>query len=117
MDFLCSSPSHPEKTAVKRIIALEGDEVESRLPDRPGKVQVPQGHIWVEGDGEASKSVDSNNYGPISKALVTGRITAIVWPLHKVGLVDWPEEARKRVAGRVHTPEAKDRKMDMLPFD
>lgn len=34
-----------------------------------GKVVVPYGHVWVEGDN-SRKSLDSNDFGPISKGLI-----------------------------------------------
>ncbi|TIC99723.1 putative mitochondrial carrier [Colletotrichum higginsianum] len=67
------SPFHPETVAIKRIVALEGEYVTPRAPHPPGIVRVPQGHIWVEGDGPQGQTLDSNTYGPISMALVTGR--------------------------------------------
>ncbi|KAK6220481.1 hypothetical protein QIS74_05983 [Colletotrichum tabaci] len=70
------SPFHPETVAIKRIVALEGEYVTPRAPHPPGIVRVPQGHIWVEGDGPQGQTLDSNTYGPISMALVTGRYFA-----------------------------------------
>ncbi|KAH8197123.1 hypothetical protein TruAng_008728 [Truncatella angustata] len=68
------SPNHPEKAAVKRIIGLEGDIVRTREPYPARTVQVPVGHVWVEGDGAARDSVDSNTdktHGPSS---TSGRV-------------------------------------------
>jgi mitochondrial inner membrane protease subunit 2 len=53
------------------------------------------GHVWVEGDGEAGKSLDSNYYGPISMALITGRVTHILFPFRKLGKVKWEEFTRR----------------------
>lgn len=37
-----------------------------------GKVVVPYGHVWVEGDNWRN-SYDSNDFGPISKGLIEGK--------------------------------------------
>ena len=74
---------------MKRITALEGDLVRGR--NHP-TICVPKGHIWVEGDaGTDRESVDSNTYGPISKRLVTGRLTHIIYPFKKFGAIRWWE--------------------------
>ncbi|KAF1938671.1 LexA/Signal peptidase, partial [Clathrospora elynae] len=92
-------PSEPREMGIKRVVALEGDEVwpargyardpsfrENRLgglpdglPDgdenaleEPGKVVVPYGHVWVEGDNWR-KTWDSNDFGPISKGLIKAK--------------------------------------------
>ena len=59
------SPTDPKAWVIKRIIAVEGDIVETRpeYPDR--NVIIPQNHFWVEGD-EAFHSRDSNSYGPVA---------------------------------------------------
>lgn len=44
-----------------------------------GRAVVPKGHVWVEGDNWR-KTVDSNNYGPISMSLVQGRAIAVLNP-------------------------------------
>jgi mitochondrial inner membrane protease subunit 2 len=74
---------------VKRIIGLEGDVVRTRKPYPYPTVKVPPGHVWVEGDGE--KTRDSNDYGPIARSLIIGKVTHIVWPLHRIGTVKWWE--------------------------
>ncbi|KAF8426901.1 peptidase S24/S26A/S26B/S26C [Tirmania nivea] len=106
-------PSNPEKGVVKRVVGVEGDLVKLRRNARVlggldrdwmggsgfvgavgGVVEVPKGHLWVEGD-EGFHSRDSNDYGPIPKGLVTARVKYIVWPLGRVGRVDdTPIEAR-----------------------
>lgn len=86
----CRSPLDPEKIAVKRIVALEGDLVRPRK-HQPA-IRVPKGHIWVEGDaGTDKESLDSNTYGPISTRLVTGRLTHILYPWKKFGRIRWWE--------------------------
>ena len=34
-------------------------------------VQVPRGHLWVEGDNEHNSN-DSNHFGPVASGLVDG---------------------------------------------
>ena len=114
------NPLRPEAFAVKRVIALEGDVVVLDGRRRPsvregpepaavrawdawgGRVKVPAGHVWVEGDN-LRESLDSNWYGPISKSLVTGRATAVVWPPRRFWTAPWVGfESRTRVVeGRV----------------
>lgn len=86
------TPSNPERRAVKRIVALEGDRVQTRA-DYPVKwVDVPVGHVWVEGDNverDGERSRDSNYYGPVSKGLVVGKVVGVVWPWGRRGWLKW----------------------------
>jgi len=59
------SPINPRSWVIKRIIATEGDVVETRPTYPERNVIVPKNHVWVEGD-EAFHSRDSNSYGPVS---------------------------------------------------
>lgn len=113
-------PVRPEALAVKRVIALEGDTVVldprrrpkvHRGPEPPaamawdawgGRAKVPQGHVWVEGDN-LGFSRDSNWYGPISKSLVTGRATALVWPPSRFWTKPWLgfDSTTKVIEGKV----------------
>ncbi|KAH7319917.1 peptidase S24/S26A/S26B/S26C [Stachybotrys elegans] len=93
------SPLHPEVVAVKRVVALEGDVVRTKAPYPVPTVQVPIGHIWVEGDGPPGSSLDSNTYGPVSVRLLTGKVTHILWPFKKFGPIPWWEH--QRAPGRV----------------
>lgn len=54
--------------AIKRVVALEGDEVVTKKPYPFMTEVVPQGHVWVEGEHPESErwSMDSNCYGPVS---------------------------------------------------
>ncbi|KAI1105275.1 LexA/Signal peptidase [Jackrogersella minutella] len=83
------NPYDPELMAVKRIVGLEGDIVQTRSPYPSPTARVPLGHVWVEGDGGERLSRDSNDYGPISSNLIIGRVTHVVWPLHRAGKVRW----------------------------
>ncbi|EQL00723.1 Peptidase S24/S26A/S26B/S26C [Ophiocordyceps sinensis CO18] len=89
------SPTHPEVVAVKRVVALEGDVVVTKAPYPISTVKIPQGHVWVEGDGPPGSSHDSNTYGPVSKRLLTGRVTHVVYPWRKFGPVRWWEHERR----------------------
>lgn len=79
--------------AVKRIVGLEGDVIRTRDPYPSATVRVPLGHVWVEGDGGERLSRDSNDYGPISTNLIVGKVTHVLWPLHRFGRVRWWEFA------------------------
>ncbi|KAK5167905.1 peptidase S24/S26A/S26B/S26C [Cryomyces antarcticus] len=93
------APHDPEKLLVKRVIATEGDTVVvdkrrdrsvgewARVVEGEGRIKVPFGHVWVEGDNWR-KSKDSNDYGPVSKALLVGKVVAVVWPPTRVGWVE-----------------------------
>ncbi|KAE8896390.1 hypothetical protein PF005_g14701 [Phytophthora fragariae] len=77
---LRSPTRHRGETTTKRILALEGDEVELQPrfdQERKGKITVPKGHVWVEGDN-ATCSVDSRSYGAVPIALLVGRPILII---------------------------------------
>lgn len=104
------NPETPEGIAVKRVIALEGDVVlldRRRRPDEvingrlnpaalrwdrwQGRVRIPEGHVWVEGDNwRATK--DSNTYGPVSKSLINGKAVCLFWPPSRFGGQPWKED-------------------------
>ena len=52
---------------------------------------VPFNHVWLEGDADdPKKTLDSNTYGPVSISLITGRVTAVLWPrLRALQWSDW----------------------------
>ena len=75
---------------IKRVIALEGDEVKTRKPYPFPTERVPAGYVWVEGENpDERKTWDSNSYGPISKNLIIGHLRAVVWPWAQSGWVSW----------------------------
>lgn len=90
------SPKNPEELLIKRVIATEGDIVETNgSGDYPlPKVRIPSGHVWVQGDNRAV-SVDSNKYGPVSLGLMVGVATHILWPLSRSSRISSDNETYK----------------------
>jgi len=93
------------KDLIKRVIALEGETVETRGDDlyvdgrrlvepyltdgTPTQgieepVLIPAGHIWVMGDNRTN-SADSRVFGPLDEDLVLGRAFSRVWPPSRLG--------------------------------
>ncbi|KAH7924882.1 LexA/Signal peptidase [Leucogyrophana mollusca] len=75
------SPINPSRIICKRVIGLPGDVI---CVDPSGlkapsteHVVVPKGHIWIAGDNAAC-STDSRDYGPVSMALIRGKVAARV---------------------------------------
>eukprot|EP00466_Bigelowiella_natans_P015733 jgi/Bigna1/34144/e_gw1.4.307.1 len=80
------SPRDPDQVLCKRIIAMEGEEVELESRYSPGhykKQFVPKGHVWIQGDN-LSNSSDSRTYGSVPRALIIGRAFARIFPLSQV---------------------------------
>lgn len=48
---------------------------------------VPPGQCWVEGDN-ADASRDSNAFGPVPLALLTGVVSYVVWPPWRARRID-----------------------------
>ena len=86
------APHRPDALVVKRIIALEGDEVQTKPPFPFPREIVPKGHVWVEGDHpEDRMTMDSNTYGPVSISLIVGKVKGVVWPWSKAGWIRWKD--------------------------
>ncbi len=89
---LCSSPTHPNETLIKRIIGLEGDWIS--IPNSSKIERIPKGHCWVEGDisatGTSNVSSDDSRteFGPIPLALLKGRAIWICYPFSRWGAVE-----------------------------
>ncbi|PRP76534.1 hypothetical protein PROFUN_15053 [Planoprotostelium fungivorum] len=76
------SPTAEGKAWVKRIISLPGET--APLPDTKGKpIQVPTGHVWIEGDNRRVSS-DSRAIGPIPMSLIEGRVIRVWWPYQRI---------------------------------
>lgn len=79
------SPLEPEKLVTKRITGVQGETISTHCPPYPRpEAKVPRNHLWVEGDN-SFHSVDSNTFGPISQALVVGKVIKVIWPITRLG--------------------------------
>lgn len=72
-----------------------------RVPAEAGKVVVPYGHVWVEGDNWR-RSFDSNDFGPVSKALIDGKAVRVLrgWQWREIGDGREKGRASRVVQGR-----------------
>lgn len=93
---ICTRPVAPAESVIKRVVALEGEEV-ILYPDRdnPGirRVKVPTGHVWIQGDN-LTHSLDSRQYGPVPLAMVRGKVLFQFWP--RIAWVDNSPSAVRR---------------------
>jgi inner membrane protease subunit 2 len=78
----------------KDVDAVGGDVVEL------GKVTVPEGHVWVEGDNWR-QSFDSLDFGPISLGLVDGKAVGIWREWFRIRGVEDGRDTKRREASRV----------------
>lgn len=110
------------RLAIKRVVALHGDRVKplkrnGRLvlglePMEEGELTVPFGHVWVEGDQvDRHKTLDSNDYGPISKSLIEGVATRVIIPRSRSGPLSSNGEWEERCCSRITRIQA----ADMVP--
>jgi signal peptidase I len=100
-------PRDPEKSYIKRVIALPGDSLriddgrvyvdgkridESYVPKRyrdgrsMPEIIVPQGEYFVMGD-HRSISSDSRDFGPVDRDLIYGKAAFIYWPADNMGVI------------------------------
>jgi signal peptidase I len=100
-------PRDPQKSYIKRVIALPGDDlriddgrvyvngellVERYVPLQYrdarslDEVTVPPDDYFVMGD-HRSISSDSRDFGPVERDLIYGKATFIYWPADSVGMV------------------------------
>ncbi|TFK28850.1 LexA/Signal peptidase [Coprinopsis marcescibilis] len=111
------SPNDQRRKLIKRIVAVEGDTVNTLPPYPFKKVVVPQGHVWVEGD-DYYNSDDSNLFGPVRRfplclnpcsnvvqvprGLIESKLLCLLWPLDRFGAIGnhSPPESRAHPAFR-----------------
>ncbi|CAN9351994.1 unnamed protein product [Alternaria alternata] len=92
------------------LVDHDEDSIAARDGPEVGKVVVPYGHVWLEGDNWR-KSLDSNDFGPVSKGLIQGKAIRVWrdwWRLREVGDERNKREKRMRsrvVEGRSEAPE------------
>lgn len=100
-------PRDPEKSYIKRVIALPGDRLwidhgqvwlngkplrEGYVPDdyrdsrSMGEIIVPQESFFMMGD-HRSISSDSREFGPVERSLIYGKAVFIYWPAKDAGVV------------------------------
>jgi len=100
-------PRDPEKSYIKRIIALPGDrlridhgrvylngkmQVESYVPETfadsrsMAEIVVPDDNYFVMGD-HRSISSDSREFGTVERSLIYGKAVFVYWPTRDAGVV------------------------------
>jgi signal peptidase I len=100
-------PRDPEKSYIKRVIALPGDSLridvgrvyvngqrvdEDYVPRAYRDIKsmpemvIPQGQYFVMGD-HRSISSDSRDFGPVDRGLIYGKAAFVYWPADDLGVV------------------------------
>lgn len=100
-------PRDPEKSYIKRIIALPGDKLDiedGRVYVNGTRVQepyvprdyrdsrsvpaivIPQNEYFVMGD-HRSISSDSRDFGPVERELIYGKAAFVYWPADNMGVI------------------------------
>ena len=69
------NPRDPSEKLIKRMIAVEGDQVTHINSDEA--VDIPKGHVWVEGDNPKS-SIDSRTFGAVPKGLIISKVIRVL---------------------------------------
>jgi signal peptidase I len=100
-------PRDPEKSYIKRVIALPGDRLrvdrgtvwlngkpqsEKYVPEEYrdshsySEIIVPDGTYFMMGD-HRSISSDSRDFGPVERSLIYGKAVFVYWPAQDAGVV------------------------------
>ena len=100
-------PRDPEKSYIKRVIAVPGDrlridhgdvwldgkrQIEAYVPDEfrdrrsMTEMVVPEGTYFMMGD-HRSISSDSREFGPVERSLIYGKAVFVYWPTRDAGVV------------------------------
>ena len=100
-------PRDPEKSYIKRVIALPGDrlriargvvwingkrQVENYVPEEfrdtrsLAETVIPPGFYFMMGD-HRSISSDSREFGPVERSLIYGKAVFVYWPTRDAGVV------------------------------
>jgi signal peptidase I len=100
-------PRDPEKSYIKRVIALPGDTlsidhghvyVNGNLLHEPyvppeyrdnrsqAEMVIPADHYFMMGD-HRSISSDSRDFGPVDRSLIYGKAVFVYWPARDLGVV------------------------------
>jgi signal peptidase I len=100
-------PRDPEKSYIKRVIALPGDRLridrgvvwvngirqtenyvpeEYRDPSSQAEMVIPEGTYFMMGD-HRSISQDSRAFGPVERGLIYGKAVFVYWPARDAGVV------------------------------
>jgi signal peptidase I len=100
-------PRDPEKSYIKRVIALPGDrlridrgvvwvngkrQVEDYVPEEfrdtksAAEMVIPPGFYYMMGD-HRSISSDSREFGPVERSLIYGKAVFVYWPTRDAGVV------------------------------
>jgi signal peptidase I len=101
-------PRDPEKSYIKRVIALPGDRLsidhgrvllngrqlrESYVPEEyrdmrsMAETVIPEDNYFVMGD-HRSISSDSREFGPVERDLIYGKAVFVYWPTRDAGVVE-----------------------------
>lgn len=98
------SPGDPTVLMIKRVIGTEGDSVRTLPRCSDQYVQVPKGHVWVEGD--SSHSFDSSHFGPIPMALIQAQASHVIWPPTRWSRIESTYPRKRVVKARTKTKRA-----------